>query len=123
MIQESVVVKSIKFIFRDIIFDILYWPIWWYSSGVKKAASRFLDTLSQANDELSLDVWFKNIFKPMYGQYSWDGRIISFFMRLAQIVFRSIIFSFWFIFAGLVFVIWLALPICLIALMLFNIRG
>lgn len=120
MVGENIAIKSVKFIARDIVFDVLYCPIWWYSVGVKKAAERFMNVLSQANDELSLDIWIKNITKPMYGQYSWDGRIISFFMRLAQIVFRSLIFSFWLGFAAIGFFLWLALPIFLIAAMIFS---
>lgn len=39
---------------------------------------------------LALRVWIKNLFVPMYGMYDWQSRLISFFMRLAQIVFRGI---------------------------------
>jgi len=32
---------------------------------------------------VGLRVWLKNLFAPMFGQTDWQGRLISFFMRLA----------------------------------------
>lgn len=120
MAGENIVIKSVKFIARDIVLDILYWPIWWYTSGLKKAAGRFSDTLVQANDELALSIWIKNIFKPMFQQNDVWGRVISFFMRLAQIIFRSIAFMFWLGLAIVSFLIWLVMPAFLILAILFS---
>ncbi len=120
MIKENLATKSIKFIARDIIFDILAWPIWWYTVGAVKALKRMGNVIAQGNDELALSVWVKNIFTPMFGQYDWQGRIISFFMRLFQIIFRSIVFVLWILVAFIGFVVWLVLPVILIYQILFN---
>jgi len=39
---------------------------------------------------LAIGVWTKNIFVPMFGMHDWQSRIISFFMRVVQIIGRSI---------------------------------
>jgi len=120
MIKENLALRSMKFIFRDIIFDILAWPVWWYTSGTLKAIKRMGAVISQGNEELGLSVWVKNIFKPMYGQYDWQGRLISFVMRLVQIIFRSIIFVLWIIVAFVGFIVWLVLPLAIIYEILLN---
>ncbi len=120
MVKENLLVKSVKFIFRDLILDILYWPVWWYSDGLKKAWQSMKNTISLGNKELGLSIWVKNILKPMFGQYDWQGRIISFFMRLFQIIVRSFLLMFWIVFAFIVFLVWLILPLFLLFQVLYN---
>jgi len=55
-------------------------------------------------------VWIKNIFTPMYGQTDWQGKLISFFMRLFQIIFRGIVMTFWLFFTFTQIAAWIALP-------------
>lgn len=120
MIKENLALRSVKFIFKDILFDVLSWPVWWYTTGVIKALKRMAATIYQGNQELALSVWVKNIFQPMFGQYDWQGRLISFFIRLFQIIFRSIAFMFWILMAFLGVVFWLVLPIAIVYEILFN---
>jgi hypothetical protein len=122
MVQHNITVKAIKFIAKDLILDLLLWPLWWYGEGVKNAFQRFVNTLILGNRELSLTIWMKNIFVPMFGDVSFQGRLISFFMRLIQIIGRSIIYLFWFVFSLLVFFLWFVLPIFIIYQVLFNIN-
>lgn len=91
--------------------DIVFFPLWWYTKGLVKMfgwAKRFLDDRLKA---LALLVWIKNIHRPMYGQYDWQGVLISFFMRLIQIIVRSIAMLFWLIFVVIVLLFWVALPL------------
>ncbi len=67
---------------------------------------------------LALLIWLKNIFRPMYGQHDWQGRIISVFIRLIQVIVRGIIMFVWIIFSFILFLVWIFLPI-LIAYELF----
>lgn len=120
MVTQNIFFKTAKFIAKDLILDILYWPIWWYSGGVVRAWQRMIDTIKQGNDELALLVWMKNIFRPMFGDYSFQGRLISFFMRVIQIIGRGIFFLFWVAFAFLWFLVWLALPLFILAQLLIS---
>ena len=47
----------------------------------------------------------------MYGLQDWQGRIISFFVRLVQIMARGFVLVFWAVFALALFLAYLALPI------------
>jgi len=91
--------------------DIFYFPIWWYGGGLKAAGLWCLRLLKSGKDWLSPDLWLRHIFTPMYGQYDFVGRVISFFMRLVQIIFRTYVLFLWFVFCLALFLIWLAIPI------------
>lgn len=72
---------------------------------------------------LGIDIWIKNLFKPMYGQRDIAGKIISFFMRAFQIIFRSIIFLGFSLFYILLFIIYLVLPVFAVRGVLFHLPG
>ena len=111
---KNLAFKSLKFVAKDLIGDFLYWPIWWYTKGLLNTL--FFSWRSIANQQavLGLAIWIKNIFTPMYGQYDWEGRIISFVMRLVQIMFRSVLLAIWTILALLPIVIWVLIPLVIV---------
>ena len=92
-------------------FDVLYFPIWWYSAGLKKRLRFFIDGTKQWSRYLAIKILVTHIFKPMFGQYNWEGRIISFFMRLIQLMVSFIIFIIGFIFILLILILWIVLPV------------
>ena len=111
---QNVFVLSVKFVFIDLIGDIIFFPIWWYTVGMVKSFLFFWRKLAGLERYLGVSIWIKNIFQPMYGQRDWQSMIISFFMRLIQIVVRSIALLIWAIILLTVFIFWLIVPILLI---------
>lgn len=93
------------------IIDIFYFPLWWYSKGIVYALRQCFALLKSGNESLAPGLWLANLFVPMYGQFDWQGRIISFFMRLAQILARIFGLFLWLVFCSTLFLIWLALPV------------
>ena len=91
--------------------DIIYWPIWWYSVGLKKRATSFINGLKNLSQYLGLKVLIKNLFKPMFGQYDWKGRIISLFMRLIQLFIYLFIFLITSVLSFVLLILWIILPI------------
>lgn len=100
--------------FGELFLDILYFPFWWYSFGAWKAFQGVVASIAGEFKQLNIGLWVKNIFTPMYGQYDWQGRMISFFMRVAQIIGRFIFFILWTAAAFLFFIIYLILPVAII---------
>ncbi len=94
--------------------DIIYFPVWWYSRGLVKFILGVRNFLINQQKALALLVWIKNIFKPMYAQYDWQGMLISFFVRLGQIIFRSLVMLVWFSLAFLAICFWVLLPVLVI---------
>jgi len=109
--KNNLATSSLKLVFIDVVGDLLHWPFWWYTRGIKNAGNLFLDTVKGEYERLGVGVWLKNLFVPMFGQYDWQGRLISFFARLVQLIVRSIILFFWLIVASVIFLLWLIMPI------------
>jgi len=91
--------------------DVIYFPLWWYTGGVKHAARWCFDLLKNGNRTLAPGLWLQNIFVPMFGQYDWQGKLVSFFMRTVQVVARSIALWFWLMACVVLFLMWLILPV------------
>ncbi len=100
--------------------NILFFPIWWYSLGFIMFTKRIISFWREEQKSLGFFIWLKNIFVPMYRQYDFVGRIISFFMRLVQIIFRGLVLCFWLIIGILLMFVWLALPLLLIIATVFQ---
>jgi len=102
--------------------EIAYFPIWWYSVGLVETAKKLWAFLLNQEKALGFRIWCKNILVPMYGQYDWAGRLISFFIRLIQIIFRGLVLVFWFLIALVGFSLWIVVPIFLFIALMFQIR-
>lgn len=100
--------------------DILYFPLWWYTRGLGQLIISLKNFLVTREKSLALLIWIKNIGKPMYGQYDWAGHIISFFMRIFQIIIRGIAMLFWFSLALAIAGFWLILPLLVIYEIMFQ---
>lgn len=97
----------------EAVLDVFYFPVWWYTKGAFFAARWCFSQLRFGNEVLAPWLWIKNIFVPMFGQYDWQGRIISFVMRLIQVVFRSAFLLVWLVFCIILFLLWILFPIAL----------
>jgi hypothetical protein len=107
-------------ILLEIVWDIIYFPIWWYTKGFIKNIIKAKNFLKNKEKTLALIVWIKNIHRPMYGQYDWTGIIISFFIRIFQIITKIIILLIWFILIIFLLLLWLTLPIFIIYEIIFQ---
>jgi hypothetical protein len=101
-------------IVRDLTLDLLYFPIWWYSTGLMERVNGAGELISSASRSLQIGVWIRNIFVPMYGAYDWQSRIISVFMRTVQIIGRTIALFFWVVIAFVLFALYVFGPIALV---------
>ena len=117
---KSLLGQAIKSLFLDSILEILYFPFWWYSQGLKRIVLYSWQSLKNTNRNLALAIMFKHILKPMYGQYDRAGRIISFFMRLVLLLAKLIAFFFFLLFYISLIIFWLLLPVFTMYQIIFN---
>ena len=90
---------------------VLYFPLWWYSEGlldVIKGCGRWINDFQQT---MGFMIWVKNLFVPMFGQRDIAGRLISFVLRLVQIIFRGIIVLIFSLLNLIFIIIWILLPL------------
>jgi hypothetical protein len=107
-------------IFSDILKDIVFFPFWWYSVGLFNISKGLVSFIANKERSLGLGVWIKNIFVPMFGQRDIQGKIISFFIRLIQIIFRSIFLFFWILIAIIGFWLWIIFPALIIYMIIIQ---
>lgn len=95
--------------------EILFLPLWWYTTGTRETLGKLLRSVKGSVRYFGVDIWAKNLFVPMYGDESVTGRAISFLVRLAVLVFRSLGVVLW-VMIALLFALFyfLILPLALI---------
>lgn len=117
MAQNAAVI-GIKYFFVDLVGGVIGFPVWWYTRGLKNAARFCFGSISNQWQGLSLSMWLKNLFTPMYGETSIGGKIISFFMRIVVLIGKLIVFVVWSIILVLLFGLYLvALPVVVLLIL------
>lgn len=97
-----------KFIW-DNVHDVLTFPLWWYSRGLREFFFILARMVRRTNESLGVSLWLSNLFTPMYGQRDWQGRIISFFMRCVQLCARGLVFVIFLVFVCALFAVWIVI--------------
>ncbi|MBT3817577.1 MAG: hypothetical protein HOE80_04095 [Candidatus Magasanikbacteria bacterium] len=91
--------------------DVVYFPFWWYTSGVVHVWKWTLRVVAEGNATFAPGVWLKNLFVPMFGQYDFQGRLVSFFMRVMNVIIRTIFLTIWMVLAMIPLISWFVLPV------------
>jgi len=104
----------LKIIFIDTIKDVLYFPIWWYSQGLILTFRWMAGEIIATEKMIGVGIWIKNIFVPMFGQRDIQGRVVSFFMRVFQILFRFIALLGFSVFYIVIFLFYIILPLIIL---------
>lgn len=74
----------------ELVLRTLRFPVWWYTEGLLSFGRWCVETVAGWLERTGLRVWVRNLFVPMFGDYSRSGRIISFFVRLVLVVVQSV---------------------------------
>jgi len=121
MLSHNFLTYSGKII-AQILGEILYYPLWWYSVGFLRAIKSLFNVWRNQEKSLGFSVWLRNIFVPMYGQHDFPGRLISFIIRLVQIIFRGALLLVLLMLLLAILLGWLLLPIFLLLAIAFQVN-
>jgi len=111
MLSRQETIYSVRLIVVDLLRQIIYFPIWWYSSGLVLAGKFWWRGVKTGAHRLAIKILFRYWFKPMYGQTDWQGKIISFFMRTVLLVWRLLLFLIWLAVMIAILLVYIGLPI------------
>ncbi|MBU1039422.1 hypothetical protein KKC17_04345 [Patescibacteria group bacterium] len=93
----------------EFLLDVIRFPVWWYSKGLVKVAVWCWRSFRINRQKLALGLFVRSFFKPMYQDYSWQGRLISllarFLILLVKII-RLVVIVVWYL---LLILLWLLL--------------
>jgi hypothetical protein len=111
---------SVIAIVREVIAEPLVAFVWWYGTGGVRALARLRERLREGNEYLGWSVWLKSLFTPMYGQYDAVGRVISFIIRLLQILLSTALMIVWVTASVALYVLYLLLPVFAVAMIAYE---
>jgi len=120
---NNIFFKAFKVIFLEIIWEVIFFPIWWYTQGLKRVILYVWNSLKNSSRSLALPIMFKNLFKPMFGQHDREGRLISFLMRIILTISRVLVFIVLLILNIIILLIWILLPVVVIWLYIANLES
>ncbi|KAA0205674.1 hypothetical protein EDM68_05055 [Candidatus Uhrbacteria bacterium] len=92
--MPSAPMELTKFVVSETIGSVLRFPMWWYTDGLAKLGAWIVRELEYRWKAYAFSIWIKNMFVPMYGQYDWSGRLVSFIMRVVVLIGRGIALAF-----------------------------
>jgi hypothetical protein len=110
--------RAQSFLFRELLGEILFFPVWWYVDGLRLITRTLLNNVAGVEYRLGVGLMIRNIGRPMYGDRTRSGRIISFFMRLVLIVAKGLTLLVWLALMLVVWLAWLVGPLLTVALLL-----
>lgn len=91
----------------------------WYADGFFVFSHQYLVVLAEFDRILAWKVTLKNIFQPLYKDFSAIGYVFGFIFRSARLVLGGFIYLCIFVLAAVVFLIWILFPVYVI-LRIFN---
>lgn len=121
--MRTVAVEYPKLLVTDVFGSVLKFPLWWYGEGTVRVASWIMRTLTFRWRSYGFVIWIQNIFVPMYGQYDWAGRLVSFVMRIVVLVGRGIGYCVEALAYLFLFCLYLVAPVGAALLFLFNLAA
>ncbi|MFH1171139.1 MAG: hypothetical protein V1778_01195 [bacterium] len=109
-----------RFLIVDILWDVVRFPVWWFRYGLTNVARWWVGKVVSGEERLALVVLMKNLGRPMFGDYTREGRAISFGVRIVQLAVSLVLFAGWFVVITLLWIAWFALLPATIALLLLT---
>lgn len=111
---------AISILFRDVFKSILFFPAWWYSSGLRNAFRFVIDRITDSASSINYVILLKSLFKPMFGQNDFWGKVISFFVRTFHLAFLSIFLAASLLFWLVILFLWPIFPAFILIELLFQ---
>ncbi len=99
---------------------VLTFPAWWYTQGaLLLLVNLYKSQLIQIKNS-AIALWIKNLFTPMFNDYTFMGKVLSFFFRVF-IIFGKLISILFFIAVRVsIFVLYLIVPLFVVYALTLN---
>lgn len=114
---KSVTARATKFLLHELLGEVLFFPVWWYSTGLQQWSWGLLNRLAAAEYRIGLRPLLKNMWRPMYGDRTRSGRIISFFMRLILLAWSGLQLALMAVVMMAAWVAWIIAPVVTLGLL------
>lgn len=82
----------------------------WYVRSARIYSNFILTKFERLDRRLALVVTLKNLFQPLYKDYTIIGYIIGFIFRSIRLIVASVVYLVFFSIAAVIYLIWLVIP-------------
>ena len=83
--SNNIIVATLKYIAVEILWDIVYFPVWWYSTGLVRVVKFCLNSAAQhLNRRLALGIWLP--FSPLASAIKLQPLPVSYFIYLPLVL-------------------------------------
>lgn len=82
----------------------------WYVKSARVYSNFVIERLERLDRYLAWRITFKNLFQPLYKDYSVVGYVLGFLFRSIRLVFGGFVYLIFFFVAILLYIIWLLTP-------------
>ena len=90
----------------------------WYVRSARLYSNYVFDRLHDFDKVLAWKITLKNLFTPLYKDYTFVGYALGFFLRMMRILVASVFYAVIFFAAIALYVVWLLIPPTLVAVFL-----
>ncbi len=90
----------------------------WYVKSLKIYSDYVFNKLERLDRILAWKITLKNLFSPLYKDYTLLGYVLGFILRFARLIVASAVYAVVFFFALALYVVWLLIPLVLVAMFL-----
>ena len=96
-----------------------FYRIWafledWYIGGFLMVARRGVDVLEQLDRSVAFKITVKNLFKPLYQDETFVGRVLGFFFRSSRVIIGGFLYGAVIAVFVAAYLIWALIPIYII---------
>lgn len=106
--------NALTYLFQKFACNIIEFLRHWYVRSARLYWYFIINKLERIDYRLAWKITLKNLFKPLYKDYSFLGRVLGFIFRLGRLFLGAIIYSIIFAIAICFYLFWLLIPIALI---------
>ncbi len=93
----------------------------WYLNGFLTASGSLLNVLERLDHFFALKITFKNLFQPLYRDYSLIGYLWGFVFRSLRLIAGGLVYGIILLITGALYLVWAAIPIYIIYKIIFNV--
>lgn len=114
--------QTLRFIVSDLILNVLYFPVWWYTTGALRVLRLIGRELQSFTESFRLRTLFQFLWQPMFGLTDPWSRVISVGVRLGHFFVLSLFTLVYTIMLFALFLVWLLLPAFIVYNVLFHLE-
>lgn len=86
----------------------------WYVKSARMYFNFVINRFESADRVFAWKITEKNIFKPLYGDYSVVGYVFGFLFRLARLILATLVYVCMFLIAIFAYLLWILIPVFLV---------